>query len=125
MRRAGSSTLESGLAKPAAVRNPIGLQGRGLMGSGATLRVILSGLALLATSGPLAAGPRERTLAPALLDLVQDALWLTGDYSGSINNRASTKDINEALKAFRAREGLAAGEGGHREIEKLKARARA
>jgi hypothetical protein len=95
------------------------------MASGATLRVIFFGLALLATCGPGAAGPRERTLAPALLDLVQDALWLTGDYSGPINNRASAKDINEALKAFRAREGLAAGEGGHREIEKLKARARA
>src|SRR5215470_358907 len=91
------------------------------------LRVLCLGLAFLTSAGgPVAAAPPERGLAPGLLDLVQDALWLTGDYSGPIEGRASPKDIREALRAFRAREGLiTSGDTGRRDIEKLQARARA
>jgi hypothetical protein len=129
------ASVGSPIARPTQSCN--GLKGQGTFRSRRRLRAVAAGksrllgasllaLAVVASvGGDATTAPRDGPLPAGLLDLVQDALWLTGDYSGTIEGRATAKDIHDALKAFRAREGLTAnGEAGRRDIEKLQARAR-
>jgi hypothetical protein len=59
------------------------------------------------------------------LEALRFALWLSGDYDGSFEGKPARKELQEPLKAFRSRSGLApGGDPGPADIAALKTAAR-
>src|SRR5262245_12241722 len=87
------------------------------------VRALFVGLAL-ALAFDAAAVARDPS--PPDVEALRFALWLTGDYDGSFEGKPVRKDLQEPLKAFRSRSGLAtSGEPGPADAAALKAAARA
>src|SRR5262249_18379315 len=75
-----------------------------------SVRGMLMGLAL-AFAFHAAASAREGSSVLPDADALRFALWLTGDYDAGFEAKPSRKELQELLKAFRARSGLPGGGG--------------